>query len=259
MSPPSATSAPAAVPLASADDAVELSVVVPVYKNAATLPQLWERLHAVLDALRLAYELVFIDDCCPGGSGEVLRRLAARDPRLRVVSLAHNVGQNRAVLCGLAHARGRWSVVLDADLQDPPEAIERLWSARSGAVAAVFAGRRGHYQSHRRHLTSRLYKQLLHVLSGAPADAGSFVLLHHTLAERLVALRPPHRALVAMIGCMGAASCSVPVQRDRRRHGASAYSAVGRLRLGLAALACVIECRLGLRGGTEPTVRDVIP
>ena len=234
--------------------APEVSVVVPLYRTAAAVPELGRRVSASLDGAGLAYELVLVDDACPAGSGEAAASLAAVDQRVRALSLPANVGQHAAVLAGLARARGSWAAVLDGDLQDPPEAIPQLLAAgREQGVPVVFAGRRGRYESRARLLTSVLYKRTLSLLVGVPRDAGIFVVLERPVVDRLLGMHSRRRpSLVAMIGCTGAPMRSVPVERAPRPEGGSSYSALGRLRLGWRAVAWVVSWKVGRRlGGGE--------
>lgn len=220
-----------------------VSVVAPVFGNAETLPALTARLQDALGASLL--ELVLVDDASPDDSRAVIRRLAADDPRVHPVLLDRNVGQHAALLVGLGRTRADWAVILDADLQDPPEAIPLLIArAQRGDVDAVFGGRRGRYHSPARRLTSRAYKRLLARLAGVPADAGTFVLLSRPLVDRLVRMGGPSPAVVAMIGCAGARVASVPVERARRPEGRSAYSPAARLRSGLRSVRWVLWWRL---------------
>ena len=221
---------------------VDVSVVVPLYRTGAELPELHRRTVAALDGR--TFELVLVDDACPEGSGRVAGQLG--DERVRVVELTRNVGQHAAALAGLARAQGAWSVVLDGDLQDPPEAIPVLLDAgRAAGVPVVFAGRRGRYQSRGRLLTSRLYKRALALAAGVPADAGIFMAMDRSVAERLVALGGRRRpSLVAMVGCLRVPMLSVPVERAPRTSGRSSYGPLGRLRLGLRAIAWALAWRL---------------
>ena len=136
----------------------EVTIVLPVFRNKETLKALHARLGHVMEPLRIEYEVLFVDDVCPEGSLDVLKELIQMDPHVGVLVLEENVGQHRAVMRGLSLARGKAMVVMDADLQDPPEAIPRLLSELQRGPAAVFAGRRGHYESWSRLLTSRLFK-----------------------------------------------------------------------------------------------------
>jgi glycosyltransferase involved in cell wall biosynthesis len=231
-----------------------VSIVVPVYRNADTVEELHRRLRQTLDSCRLTYEIVFVNDACPAGSLESLRALLAQDPAVVVLGLASNVGQNRAVLIGLANSLGRSVVVLDADLQDPPEAVPTLLAKLGEGYAAVFAGRQGAYESSGRLFTSRLFKRLLHHVSGVPADAGLFVAMDRRMVERLLSFAVSRPFVVAMIGWTGLPWTSVPIERARRLRGRSAYSSWGRLVLGCLALGEVLTWRFGLTRPATPAV-----
>ena len=111
-------------------DAVDLSVVIPVYRSAGILPQLARRLSASLAASGASYEIIFVEDCSPDESWKVLTQLQTADPEHVVaIQLMRNFGQHNALMCGLRHAQGRYVVTLDDDLQHPPEEIPRLLEA----------------------------------------------------------------------------------------------------------------------------------
>jgi polyisoprenyl-phosphate glycosyltransferase len=226
---------------------MSVAVVVPVYRNADTVAELHGRLSAALGAEAVSF--VFVDDACPAGSAAVLEAVAAADPRVTVVSLPRNRGQHRAILAGLAQVDAEWTVVLDADLQDPPEAVPLLLArARAGGVDAVFGGRRGRYEPRLRLVTSRLFKHTLALLTGLPRDAGLFVVLHRRLVARVLALRGPEPFLTAMIACTRAPTTSVAVERAARPSGRSAYRSVDRLRAGAHAVHWLVHSRrLGRR------------
>jgi glycosyltransferase involved in cell wall biosynthesis len=202
----------------------QISVVLPLFRNAVTLPELYERLRKTLELHEADFELIFVDDACPEDSGRVVLELATHDERVRLVSLPRNVGQHSAVLAGLGRARGTWTAVMDADLQDPPEAIPHLLeeATRTGAPI-VFAGRRGRYESRFRLLTSRVFKRALAALARVPPDAGLFVILARPVVERLLELDGRRPYVTAMIGCTGFGMVSVPVVRAARPSGESAY------------------------------------
>ena len=150
-----------------------ISVVLPVYRNAEALAALYARLIRVLEAETARFELIFVDDACPAGSGAVLDELVRQDARVRIIRHDRNQGQRLAVWHGLEAARGGVVIAMDADLQDPPEAIPLLLvELCSTGAGAVFAGRRGAYQGRVRMATSRLYRSVLQALTGIPGDAG---------------------------------------------------------------------------------------
>lgn len=210
-----------------------VSVVVPVYGNASTLPELIRRIDAALD---VDHEIVFVDDASPDDSASVLRALGAR-----VITHERNRGQNAAVVTGFRHARGDVIVVLDADLQDPPEAIAELLrhKAKSGAAVA-FASRTGTYAGRARMVTSRLYKRILARLAGLPRGAGLFVALDREVAVRIVEMAPVP-SIVAAIGVLRVNTVAMPVARATR--DGSAYSNVSRMRLACRTLAWVVTHR----------------
>jgi glycosyltransferase involved in cell wall biosynthesis len=227
----------------------DVSVVAPLYRTGEAVPELSERLARALEGAGLTFELILVDDACPAGSGRAAAALAAIEPRARVIALDENVGQHAAVLAGLARARGSWAVVMDADLQDPPEIVPRLVEAgREAGVPVVFAGRRGRYESRARLLTSRLYKRALALVAGVPADGGMFVALERPVTCQILAMDGPRRpSVVAMIGCAGVPMLSLPVERSPRPCGQSSYSSLGRLRLGWRAVAWVAWWKVGRR------------
>lgn len=225
-----------------------VTVVSPVYRNEETLAELHRRVAAAVADAGAALQLVLVSDASPDGSAAVLDRLAAGDPRVEPVLLERNIGQHRAVVEGLRRARGDVVVVLDADLQDPPEAIPLLLAElRGGRFGAVFAGRRGRYESLARLATSRAFKRALSLAAGVPADAGMYVAMTRAVAERVAALAEPRPFVVAMIGCTGAPTTSIPVRRARADDRISGYTSWTRLRTGLSALAHVVHWRRNLR------------
>lgn len=221
--------------------APDVSVVVPVYDNRDTVCALHERLQRVLRDEHLTYEILFVNDACPSGSLAMLQRLAASDANVRVTALSRNVGQHQSVLIGLAQARGRCAVIMDGDLQDPPEALPLMLEELKRGYAAVFAGRRGRYESAGRLVTSRIFKTLLHLLSGVPRDAGMYVIASRAMIDHLVARRDERPFVVAMIGTSGLPLSSIPVSRAIRPSGRSRYSAWMRLSAGLSALKIVLR------------------
>ena len=221
-----------------------VALVTPVYGNASTLEELAERVAAALDGPGLAWTLRFVVDASPDASLTVASSLAEADDRLSVTALTANVGQHRALLAGLAVETPAdvW-VCLDADLQDPPEAVpllvERL---AAGDVGAVFAGRRGAYQRGGRLVTGWLHRALQARVAGVPADAGAFLALDRGARDALVALDPP--SVVAGVGAAGIKASSVPVVRAHRPCGRSAWTSSARLRQSARTLAWAWRRRL---------------
>ena len=219
-----------------------VSVVTPVYGNAATLPELAERLAAALHGRDR--RLRFVIDACPHGSLAVAQRLVEADSRLAITALPANVGQHAALARGLADEPDAeaW-VCLDADLQDPPEAVALLLDRLAEApVDAVFAGRRGSYEPPGRLVTGRLHRALLSRITGLPPDAGAFVALGPTARDAILRLGGP--SIVAALGVAGLRLDVLPVERAERRSGASAWGRVARLRQSARTLAWAAQARV---------------
>ncbi len=147
-------------------------MVVPVHGNAKTLVELERRLGESLTGIE--HELIFVDDASQDGSLELLRKLAAANPRVGVLASPRNVGQSDAIALGLEAARGETIGVLDADLQDDPRVlVDLLRSLRTSGAQVVFAARTGRYASRGRWLSSKLFKHALRVASGLRLPRGA--------------------------------------------------------------------------------------
>lgn len=195
------------------------AVVTPVYRNAATLEELIGRVAAVLAPTD---RILAVDDASPDDGRFVLERLVAREPRLAVVGHGVNRGQQCAVRTGMRWAQGDRVVVLDADLQDPPEAIPALLRALE-EVELVFAGRRGRYQGLGRMATSAAFRTVRSWATGLPRDAGLYFALRRGVRDRLTNLGDPDGSLLPLLGWSARSITSIPVGRARRLHGKSAY------------------------------------
>ncbi len=201
---------------------MSVAVVVPVYRNEATLAPLVARIATALQDR--PWRLRMVIDASPDGSAPLAARLAEADPRISVTVLQRNVGQHRALEVGLeAEPDAQAWVCLDADLQDPPEAVPLLLDRLAhGDVHAVFAGRRGAYESPLRLIAGRAHRSVLGRLTGLPPDAGAFLALDGAARSLVLQTRAP--SLVAAIGAARLPVASIPVTRDVRLLGESAWT-----------------------------------
>lgn len=120
----------------------EISVISPVYNSADIIPELLKRLHAVLRSITQHYEIILVDDASTDGSAEIISTHQQQDTRIQAIYLKRNGGQHPAILRGLLQAKGAICIVMDCDLQDPPEAIPQLYQKMTSDTDAVFAIRR---------------------------------------------------------------------------------------------------------------------
>lgn len=205
----------------------EFSVVIPVLDEAATLPELARRLAAVLDDLDGTSEVLLVDDGSTDGTFERLVELHRTDPRFRALRLSRNFGHQIAIAAGLDHARGRAIIIMDGDLQDPPEVLPHLvrrWRDGFDVVYAVRDERRG--ESGVKLATARWYYRLLNRLSEVPIplDAGDFRLVDRRVAD-IVRQMPEHRPyLRGMFAWVGFDQTGVHYERDARHGGTTKFS-----------------------------------
>jgi polyisoprenyl-phosphate glycosyltransferase len=205
---------------------VEISVVVPVYKCADCLRHLHDRLDLALAQIPGEHEIVFVDDRSPDDSWDVLRELAERDDSVRVVRLSRNFGQHAAITAGLEHARGRWVVVMDCDLQDPPEDIPRLYARAQEGVEIVYARRTGRSDAWHRRTGSRLYFRLLNASLGTDFDPdyGNFTIISRKVRDAFLRFRDKDRHYLMILRWLGFDHASIDVPHAERYAGESAYT-----------------------------------
>lgn len=214
----------------------QLSVVVPVFNERAVLPELLQRLVAVLEASSPEYEVVFVDDGSADESPAILLDAADRNPRFRVLRFSRNFGHQAAVTAGIEHARGRAVVIIDADLQDPPEVIPELvakWREGYEVVSAVRTERPG--ESALRLFLIRTFYQLLRRIASVDMtpDVGDFRLLDRRVADALNRLPERNRYVRGLIRWLGFRHTEVPYKRAERFAGETKYPYTKLVRLAL--------------------------
>jgi glycosyltransferase involved in cell wall biosynthesis len=214
-----------------------LSVITAVYRNADTVEELWARVAKTLGDAALSFEMIFVDDACPGESGAVIADIARQDSRVRVITNPTNLGQDRALVVGLRASVGRAAVLMDADLQDPPELIPLLVEHLERTTSdAVFADRRGHYESSGRLASSLFYRRLLVWLTQLPPRACLFVVLNRRTIDTVLRQHPACPWLLPRLGISGLVFASIPFKRDPRPRGHSAYGTWKRVHKGASSL-----------------------
>ena len=214
-----------------------LSVVAPIYNEEALIDEFYGRVCSALEGLQ--FELVLVDDGSTDGSSAALDRLASTDPRVRVVYLSRNFGHQTALTAGLDHARGDAVVMLDADLQDPPELITRMldhWRAGCDVVYAVREKRDG--ETRFKLSTARWFYRLFDKLAQVELqpNSGDFRLLDRPALDALLSMRERNRFLRGMTVWVGYTQAAVPYKRDPRYAGETKYTLSKMLRFSLDAI-----------------------
>jgi glycosyltransferase involved in cell wall biosynthesis len=204
-----------------------LSIVVPVYDERQVLSEFHERLSAVLDALGTSAEILYVDDGSRDGSFDLIAELQQHDRRLTAVRLSRNFGKEVAVTAGLDHCQGEAAVIIDADLQHPPELIPSLveqWRAGFDVVYARRIERQG--ETALKKLTAKSFYRLMERLSEVPipADAGDYRLLSRRAVDVLVGMRERHRFMKGLFAWIGFPQTSVPFRQQPRHAGETKWS-----------------------------------
>jgi dolichol-phosphate mannosyltransferase len=203
-----------------------LSVVIPLLNEEAVLKQSYIALKKELDALGEPYEMIFVDDGSTDTSRAILRTFTAIDPRVRVLVLSRNFGHEMATTAGLHHARGQAAIVIDADLQDPPELIREFvakWREGYHVVFGVRTRREG--ESLPKRVTAFLFYRLMRFLSDVPipADTGDFRLMDRRVLDIFRELKDDPRFFRGLIPWIGFKQIGVPFVRRPRVGGFSKY------------------------------------
>jgi dolichol-phosphate mannosyltransferase len=214
-----------------------LSVVAPVYNEQELVEEFYARVTKALAGFD--FELVLVDDGSRDGTPAILQRLASTDPRVHVVYLSRNFGHQTALTAGLDHARGDAVVMLDADLQDPPELIPRMvdhWRAGCDVVYAVREHREG--ESYFKLTTARWFYKLFDKLTQVELqhNSGDFRLLDRRALNALLSMRERSRFLRGMTVWVGYRQAAVPYRRDPRYAGETKYTLPKMLRFSLDAI-----------------------
>jgi polyisoprenyl-phosphate glycosyltransferase len=208
-------------------DSPTFSIVLPVMNEEELLPELHRRLAAVADGLDGEAEIIFVDDGSTDRSREVLKELRGRDPRVKLAFLSRNFGHQLAITAGLDLASGDAVVIMDSDLQDPPELIPELvarWREGFDVVYAVRARREG--ESRFKLGTAHLFYRLMSRASEVdlPLDAGDFRLIDRRVADIVRGMREPDRFLRGMFAWAGFRQTGVEYEREARPAGDTKYS-----------------------------------
>jgi polyisoprenyl-phosphate glycosyltransferase len=207
-----------------------LSLVIPVFNEEAIIPELDRRLRALLGELTEVgreWEVVFVNDGSTDRSLPMLKQLAATESRYKVVSFSRNFGHQLAITAGIDRAEGEAVVVMDADLQDPPEVVIAMiarWREGYDVVYGVRAKRHG--ETWFKRATAALFYRLLRAMLGGisiPADAGDFRLMSRPVVLTLRALREQHRFVRGMVAWIGFKQAAVTYERPARFAGETKY------------------------------------
>lgn len=215
------------------------SIVAPIYNEEECLPLLFERVKGVMDQTGEPWELILVDDGSRDRSNEIICSLAEKDERVKPVIFARNFGHQIAVTAGLDYSKGDAVVIIDADLQDPPEVILELiakWREGYEVVYAVRAEREG--ESWFKKFTASMFYRIIFRITDVniPMDTGDFRLLDRKMVNVMTQMREKHRFLRGMSSWVGFKQIGVSYKRAARFAGSTKYPFKKMLKLALNAI-----------------------
>ncbi|NCS77708.1 MAG: glycosyltransferase family 2 protein [Microcystis aeruginosa K13-07] len=215
------------------------SLIIPIYNEEETIPELYRRVSDVMDSLDDSVELILINDGSRDRSLNLMRELQERDARVCYISFARNFGHQAAVTAGLNFARGQVIVVLDADLQDPPELIPKMIESWQAGYHVVYAQRtKRKKESWFKRLTAYVFYRLLRRLADVdiPADTGDFCLMDRQVVDLLNSMPERNRYIRGLRAWIGFRQTAVKFERDPRFAGEVKYTFKKSLALAINSL-----------------------
>jgi len=206
---------------------VDISVIVPVFNEESNLIVLHERLMNAITSITNDYEIVFVNDGSKDNSLTVLKNLASEFSQIKYIDFSKNFGHQLAVFAGLEHAKGNAIVIIDADLQDPPELITELYNKMQLGFDVVYAQREQRVgESWHKLLTAKLFYRFINKLSDVsiPLDTGDFRIISKKIKDIIVSMPERNKFLRGQIAWAGFNQTSVSYRRDERYSGETNYS-----------------------------------
>jgi len=217
----------------------EFSIIVPIYNESGCFDELYRRVSEVMNSTSKEWELVLVDDGSTDGSTDLIRSLAKKDKRVRPVIFARNFGHQIAVTAGLDYCRGDAAIIIDADLQDPPEVILELiekWREGYEVVYALRTEREG--ETWFKKATAAAFYKIIYRITDVkiPMNTGDFRLLDRKVVDVMNQMRERHRFLRGLSAWVGYKTIGVPYKRAARFAGKTKYPLKKMVKLALTAV-----------------------
>lgn len=216
-----------------------LSVIIPVFNEESLILESVKRLTAVMTQLGCRYELIFINDGSHDRTLELLKQEQLKNSRIRILNFSRNFGHQTAITAGADHAKGDAVVIIDADLQDPPELIKEMIEKWQQGYDVVYARRKSRLgESAFKKLTALFFYRLVHKVSNVdiPVDVGDYRLLSRRALNDLNKMRERHRYVRGLVAWLGYKQTFVEYDRDKRFAGETKYSLMKMIRFSIDGL-----------------------
>lgn len=202
------------------------SIVSPVYKAEKIIPLLVERIEKAVSKITPDFEIILVEDGGPDASWDVIEKLAKTNPRLVGVKLSRNFGQHPTIMAGLSCAKGEWTVVMDCDLQDQPEEIEKLYNKALEGFEVVFAKRQNRKDSFFKRLSSKIFALIYGYFTDTKYDSevANFGIYHKKVIQAVLTIQDAIKIFPLFVGLVGFRSTAIVVEHAEREEGISSYS-----------------------------------
>lgn len=205
----------------------DIVIVIPVFNEENNVTPLYERLHSVVTSLGKTYQFVFVNDGSRDTTFQKLKELASKDRNVKYIDLSRNFGHQVAVTAGLHFSKGKRVVIIDADLQDPPELIADMYRKMDEGWNVVYARRRQRKgESFFKRITARIFYRLLKNITSVdiPVDTGDFRIMDWKVVEVLNRMPEHHKFIRGMVSWVGFKQTWVEYDRDERHAGKTGYT-----------------------------------
>ena len=205
---------------------MEISVISPVYGCRESIEELYEKIVAVLEKICSSYEIIFVNDECPQNSWEVISSIASRDKNVKAIKLSKNFGQHYAITAGVDHCSGQYVVVMDCDLQDRPQEIEKLYRKAQEGYDVVHGRRVERQDSFFKAFSSRLFYRTLEYFTDTEHDytIGNFGIYSRKVINAVKDLKEKSRDFLLLVKIVGFKKTQIDVEHSERIYGKSSYS-----------------------------------
>jgi dolichol-phosphate mannosyltransferase len=214
----------------------EFSIIIPIYNEQENIHKLYDRLKSVMSGMNVSHEFVFVNDGSRDRSMILIKELATKDNSVHYINLSRNFGHQIAVTAGIDHVRGKAIVIIDADLQDPPELIAEMYAKMKEGFEVVYAKRKSRKgESTLKKLTAKWFYRILASITSIdiPVDTGDFRLMDRKIVDVLRTMPEQQKFLRGQISWIGFNQTYVEYNRDERHGGETGYTYKKMLRFAL--------------------------
>ena len=217
------------------DEKTHIGAVIPVYGCESCLPELYRRLSSAIQKISPNFEVIFVNDASQDNAWLVIKDLVSKDKRVKGLNLSRNFGQHPAIFAGLSASTAEWVVVMDCDLQDQPEEIEKLYRKAQGGFDTVVASRIERQDDYFRKIISSIFYGILSYLTDTKHDPtiANFGIYSRKTINAILSMSERSRYFPLMVRWVGFKTATLPAEHAKRISGKTSYSLKKMLDLGI--------------------------